>query len=98
MQDQAEAVRLALLKAANQGWRRITVELDNQRLVEDIMESRYSNWRVATLIEDIKSICNLFHQCSFSFAVSGKVDSIKLSMHALNIWVDEEWVNPTFRC
>lgn len=85
LQDQAEAVRLALLKAANQGWRHIKVELDNRRLVESIMDSRYNNWRVSTLIGDIQSICNLFHQCSFSFANSGKVDSIKLSMHALNI-------------
>ena len=70
----------------------------NKRLVEAIKESRYSNWRVATLIEDIQSICNLFHQCSFSFLSSGKVDNIKLSMHTLNIWLDEEWVNPTLRC
>ena len=53
LQDQAKTVKPALLKAANQGWRHIKVELDNRRLMEYIMESRHNNWRVATLVEDI---------------------------------------------
>ena len=98
LQDKAVAVRLALLNAINQGWRNIKVELDNRELVECIKDARYSNQLMATLIEDIQFISNLFPKCSFSFANSGKVGSIKLSLHALNIFLDEEWVNPNLRC
>ena len=98
LQDQAAAVRLALLKAGNQGWSNIQVELDNRKLVEAIKKPSHNNHLMATLLEDIRSICNLFHQCSFSFAISRKVECIKLSLHALNIWIDEGWVNPNLRC
>ncbi|XP_027169410.1 uncharacterized protein LOC113769135 [Coffea eugenioides] len=86
LQDKAVAVRLALLNAINQGWRDIKVELDNRELVECIKETRNSNQLMATLIDDIQSISNLFHKCSFSFVNSGYVGSIKLSLHALNIF------------
>ena len=98
LQDQAVAVRLALLKAGSQGWRRIRMELDNRKLVDAIKESRLNNQQMATLIEDIRSICTLFHQCSIFFANSRKLECIKLSIYALNIWIDEEWVNPNLRC
>ncbi|XP_071923241.1 uncharacterized protein [Coffea arabica] len=98
LQDQAVAVRLALLKVAGQGWRNVKVELDNRKLVETITAATYNNQMMATLIEDIRSIGTLFQQCSILFANSRKIGSIKLSIHALNIWVDEEWVNPNFRC
>lgn len=98
IQDQAVAVRLALLNAISQGWSSIRVELDNKELLESIIGSRHCNHMMATLIEDIQFISNPFHKCSFSFANTGKVDSIKLSLHALTIWIDEEWVNPTLRC
>ena len=89
LQDQAVAVRLALLKVAGQGWRNIKVELDNRKLVENITAAKYNNQLMATLIEDIRSIGTLFQQCSILFANSRKVESIKLSIHALNIWLDE---------
>ena len=98
LQDQAVAVRLALLKVAGQGWRNVKVELDNRKLVENITAATYNNQLMATLIEDIRSIGTLFQQCSILFANSRKIGSIKLSIHALNIRVDEEWVNPNFRC
>ena len=93
-QDQAGAVRLALLNAISQGWTSIKVELEDRELVECIKHTRTSNQQMATLVEDIQYISNLFQKCSFSFVESGFVGSIKLSMHALNILVDEEWVNP----
>ncbi|XP_027155078.1 uncharacterized protein LOC113755222 [Coffea eugenioides] len=98
IQDQAGAVRLALLNAISQGWRNIRVELENRVLVECIKNTRTSYHLMATLIEDIQCISNLFQNCSFSFVSSGFVGCIKLSMHALNICVDEEWVNPNLRC
>ena len=98
IQDQAVAVRLALLNAISQGWSSIRVELDNKELMECINGSRHCNHMMATLIEDIQFISNQFHKCSFSFANTGIVGSIKLSLHALTIWIDEEWVNPTLRC
>ena len=98
LQDQAEAVKLALMNAANQGWRNIEVELDNSKLKGYIVDSRHSSWRSATLIEDIQSISSLFHLCSFSLANTGKLDSIKLSLHAFKSWFDEEWVNPNLGC
>ncbi|XP_027061009.2 uncharacterized protein [Coffea arabica] len=42
LQDQAVAVRLALLNAANQGWRSIKMELNNRELVECIRDARES--------------------------------------------------------
>nr|XP_027104660.1 uncharacterized protein LOC113725592 isoform X2 [Coffea arabica] len=98
IQDQAAAVRLALLKAGSQGWRSIRMELDNRKLVDAIKGARLNNQQMATLIEDIRSICTLFHQCSIFFANSRKLECIKLSIYALNIWIDEEWVNPNLRC
>ena len=98
MQDQAGAVRLALLNAISQGWRNIKVELENRELVEYIKNTRTSNHLMATLIEDIQYICKMFQTCSFSPVSSGFVESIKLSMHALNIFIDEAWVNPNARC
>ncbi|XP_027067757.1 uncharacterized protein [Coffea arabica] len=98
MQDQAGAVRLALLNAISQGWRNIKVELESRELVECIKNTRTSNYLMATLIEDIQYICKSFQTCSFSNVNSGFVESIKLSMHALNIFIDEAWVNPNARC
>ena len=97
-QDQAGAVRLALLNAISQGWTSVKVELEDSEMVECIRYTRTSNQQMATLLEDIKYISNLFQKCSFSFVESGFVGSIKLSMHALNILVDEEWVNPNLLC
>ncbi|XP_071903090.1 uncharacterized protein [Coffea arabica] len=97
-QDLAGAVRLALLNAINQGWTSIKVELEDSELVECIKHTRTNNQQLATLVEDIHSISNLFQKCTFSFVESGFVGSIKLSMYALKIFVDEEWVNPNLKC
>ncbi|XP_027122249.1 uncharacterized protein [Coffea arabica] len=61
LQDQAEAVKLALMNAAKQGWSNIEVKLDSSKLKEFIVDSRHSSWRTATIREDIQSISSLFH-------------------------------------
>lgn len=73
LQDQAEAVKLAMIKAANQGWRHIQIEVDNKKLFEYIQRSGHKNSRVAALIDDIQSSSRLFRLCSFSFVDIGKI-------------------------
>lgn len=95
IQDEGQAVRLALSKAFEQGWRRVKVEIKSKGLVAAIQANCPTNLRITRLIEDISQLTNVFHMCSFCFDNTKVKDlSYNLSIYALRLPCDEERVYP----
>ena len=65
IQDEDVAVRLALMKARQQGWQRIKVISANKQLIAWLKAGKGDNPNTATLVEDINVLANLFQMCSF---------------------------------
>ena len=55
-QDQAEAVKLAMIKAVNQGWRHVQIVVDNKKLLDYFQKSSHGSSQVLTLIGNIQSL------------------------------------------
>lgn len=60
LQDEAEAVRPAMMKASERNWKKIKLGLSNKRLVRDIQQRTCNESRNATLLDDIHSLSSLF--------------------------------------
>ena len=91
IQDAAVAVRLALIKAAQLGWQRIKVINGNKQLIGLLKTRKGNNPNIATLVEDILALANLFHMCFFEEGKSTNMALCKtISSYALSIVMDEE--------
>ncbi|KAL3527856.1 hypothetical protein ACH5RR_012512 [Cinchona calisaya] len=88
----AEAIRWAVMKAREEGWRNIVVRSNNRSLV-DLLGSGFSkDATVATLLEDILCFCELFESCSFEFCDNNKItDGNLVANQALLPDSDEVW-------
>ena len=91
IQDEAVAVRLALMKARQQGWQRIKVISANKQLIAWLKAGKGDNPNTATLVEDINGLVNLFQMCSFEVRnIMNMSLSNQISHYALNILMDGE--------
>ncbi|KAL3529377.1 hypothetical protein ACH5RR_008699 [Cinchona calisaya] len=64
---EAEAVRLALIKAAEKGWKDILIEMGNQQLVDKFIKRKIGFSTMAGILEHMNVLRNLFYSCSFNF-------------------------------
>ena len=90
IQDEAVAVRLALMKARQQSWQRIKVTNANKQLIALLRDRKGDNPNTATLmIEDIHVLANLFQMCSFEVRNDSNMTLCnQFSHYALNILMD----------
>ncbi|KAL3532952.1 hypothetical protein ACH5RR_006473 [Cinchona calisaya] len=63
---EAEAVRLAFLKAKAAGWTRVKLLRTNQAIVKKVNDNLVEDVQLATLLEDISNLKDLFSWCSLS--------------------------------
>ncbi|XP_027071712.1 uncharacterized protein [Coffea arabica] len=91
IQDEAEAVRLVLLKARQLSWQRIKIINANKQLIALLKSGKGDNPNTATLVEDIQALANLFQMCSFEERTSCNMTLCNHICHyALSICRDEE--------
>ena len=90
--NEAVAIKLVLCKALEQKWSRITIHSQNQVLMRQIKYKSPSNSSIATLIDNILNMQKLFRMCLFCLVKEDSIErSKRLSSHALDIFMDEEW-------
>ncbi|KAL3526989.1 hypothetical protein ACH5RR_011645 [Cinchona calisaya] len=63
---EAETVRLAFLEAKAAGWTRVKLLLTNQAIVNKVNNNLAEDVQLATLLEDIRNLKDLFSWCSLS--------------------------------
>ena len=91
IQDEAGAVRLALMKARQLSWQRIKVMNANKQLIALLKAGKGDNPNTATLVEDIHALANLFQMCSFEVRNTSYMTLYNhLSHYALSIIMDKE--------
>ncbi|XP_027174467.1 uncharacterized protein LOC113774101 [Coffea eugenioides] len=95
LQQRAEGVKWALIKAAEQRWRLVCIEVPGKDLLQQIQGSKTANMWIATLINDIRELSTMFYKCSFCLEKYNRNDlSCLFSAQALSNYHDLEWVNP----
>nr|XP_027101745.1 uncharacterized protein LOC113722690 [Coffea arabica] len=89
--DEAIALKLAMCKAAAELLTEVLFQVQSPQLLNFICTNRVSDIRLATVVDDIIQLRDLFHMCSFCLVRNDKTQlSSKLSIHALGIILDEE--------
>ena len=89
--DEAIALKLAMCKTATTQAREVQFQVQNPQILNNIRTNRVSEIRLATVVDDILQLSQLFHMCSFCLVRKDKTQlSYKLSIHALGIIFDEE--------
>nr|XP_027086544.1 uncharacterized protein LOC113708281 [Coffea arabica] len=94
LQNVAEAVKMAIIKARQQQWQKITVYIPSSQLLKGLTEGIAKDIKLATLTDDINNLRALFLKCSF--CLDRRLDSRYelISGYALGIFQDEKWINP----
>lgn len=92
--DQAMSVRLILAKASGKQWRRVKIHLQSHQLLEWLSSGKSKIMGLATLFDDVQNLKTLFHTCSFCHLLDSNCFSQEISMIALGLEVDEEWIFP----
>ena len=93
IQDEAVAVRLALMKARQLSWQRIKVINANKQLIALLKVGKGDNPNTGTLVEDIHALANLFQMCFFEARNTSNMTLCNhLSHYALSIFMDEEGI------
>ncbi|KAL4353094.1 hypothetical protein GQ457_06G005720 [Hibiscus cannabinus] len=64
---EALACRLGFVAAFRQGWKKITLESNNEGVISRLLKHEFSCWEYAFVEDDILSFSYLFDVCSFSF-------------------------------
>ncbi|XP_027067657.1 uncharacterized protein [Coffea arabica] len=99
LQHEAEGVKLALIKAAEQGWRLVCIEVPGKDLLQQIQGIKTVDMWLATLIDDIHELSIMFYKCSFCLGKSNRNDlSCLFRAQVLSNYHDIEWVNPNILC
>ena len=89
--DEAIALKLAMCKAAAELLTEVLFQVQSPQLLNYICTNKVSDIRLATVVDDIIQLRDLFHMCSFCLVRKDKTQlSSKLSIHALGIILDEE--------
>ncbi|CDP09717.1 unnamed protein product [Coffea canephora] len=94
LQTSAEAVKMAIIKARQLQWQKITVHLLSPQLLKMITNGLAKDIKMATLTDDINSLRALFQKCSFCLDRNLDSRCEWISDYALGISQDEEWINP----
>ncbi|XP_071921851.1 uncharacterized protein [Coffea arabica] len=96
VQNIAEAVKMAIIKAKQQQWQKITVYIPSPQLLKGLTEGIAKDIKMATLTDDINNLRALFQKCSF--CLDRRLDSRcdLISGYALGIFQDEEWINSQY--
>nr|XP_027086592.1 uncharacterized protein LOC113708329 [Coffea arabica] len=68
LMDTAVAIKLAMIKAREQQWRRIQVAITQRQLLKMIETKRATDIRLHSHIEDIYDLSSMFVECSFVLA------------------------------
>ncbi|CDP14369.1 unnamed protein product [Coffea canephora] len=90
-QEEALALRSAMLMAKQQGWRRVVFESDCKQLIDSI-NSGDGDSDIATILLDIVSLKSNFYKCCFSFtrrmnnSVSHSLAKLALSLDGPAEW------------
>ncbi|KAL3528823.1 hypothetical protein ACH5RR_008145 [Cinchona calisaya] len=66
-QEITEAIRFALIKAAEHGWKEIQVEADNKLVIELLTKGCSNHREAAPVLEDVLDMFSWFHKCSFIY-------------------------------
>lgn len=84
---------MAIIKARQQQWQKITVYMPSSQLLKGLTEGIAKDIKLATLTDDINNLRALFLKCSF--CLDRRLDSRcdLISGYALGIFQDEEWIN-----
>ena len=91
IQDEAAAVRLALIKVTQLGWHRIKVINVNKHLIAMLKSGKGDNPNIVTLVEDILALANMFQMCFFEVGKNSNMSLCKsISRYALSIIIDGE--------
>ena len=91
LQDEVEAVRLALIKAKEQQWQKIRVSSGNKQLIFMIRARTVKDIRMSTLMEDTDNLASLFQLYSFCVRNMDSMDLYKsIREHAVGILIDEK--------
>lgn len=93
--DEASALKLAMCKIASMPVRthirEVQFQVQNPQLLSQIRTNSVGDIRLATVVDDIVHLRELFPMCSFCLIKKDKTQlSSKLSIHALGIIFDEE--------
>ncbi|XP_027155554.1 uncharacterized protein LOC113755889 [Coffea eugenioides] len=98
-QDNAEAVRLCMIKAATKGWRDIKIRIEDRKLLDQIRAGNARSVESAIIIEDIQQMTSWFRMCFFD-RLNEDIDSLcySLSKIALLNFCDMEWNYSTPDC
>ena len=90
--EEANAIRLALVKAGRMGWRKIVVQSDCKGVVEGIRTGCKKEPKVGAIVGDILRLKNQFEKCYFSFVKrEGNCVCHYLAKFAMHVTSDIEW-------
>ena len=95
LQHFAEEIKLALVKATEQGWRLLNIGVHEKSQLQQIQQDKPLEGWMTIVIQDIQELSNLFYKCSFCLEVVDRtVLCVQFSVQALSNHQDVEWVNP----
>ncbi|KAL3506601.1 hypothetical protein ACH5RR_031983 [Cinchona calisaya] len=63
--EEAEAVKMALIKASEEGWRKIVIQSSNKNLVYKLCRKCRDDNVLGTILDDILNLTTLFEKCIF---------------------------------
>ena len=87
LQHLAEGVKLAQIKAAEQGWRLINIGVPDKNLLQQIQQTKPLAERIVTVVQDIRELSSMFYKCSFYLDIGNTNDlsfdaNIKTKAHS----------------
>lgn len=90
--EKANAIRNALRKPMQRGWRRIIIQFDCKNLLEKLVEENNGDPMIGALLENISNLSKEFSSCQVSFIRRDEnVVSQKLAKFATTLIGDLDW-------
>ncbi|KAL3498890.1 hypothetical protein ACH5RR_041622 [Cinchona calisaya] len=93
-QEIAKAIRFALIKAAEHGWKEFQVEAENKLVIEMLTKGCSNHREAAPVLEDVLDLSSWFHKCSFvhirksSNSLSNRVAVLAKSLLHDVVWLE----------
>ncbi|GER55607.1 RNA-directed DNA polymerase (reversetranscriptase)-related family protein, partial [Striga asiatica] len=94
-EDILASIRLALVNAVQEGWKKIIIQVDNQAIAQKLSQKRCFSRSQSVIAEDIYLLLLLFESCTFTVSSKfGRLASCRVSDFALMGESSFVWMSP----
>lgn len=93
-EEETAAIRMVLIIAKETKWRRIEVQSDCKGAIDKVQAGKVEDSTIATILEDIQAIREIFEHCTFSFLYrTGTVCTYTIAQFAVKLIMNVMWKN-----